>query len=171
MPYCNVAGLERVLPLRSQRTSRATRRQRKFWEALCATLGLSALACDPRYDTMRKRSAHTRELRQQLEAVFCTETADIWAARLEEAGVPSAKAYPLHEMFTHPQVLANHLVETVQHPELGQLSLVGLPLTLSATPGRVQSAAPTLGQHSEEILQTLGYSATEIAALREAQVI
>lgn len=143
----------------------------KFWVALCQTLGLPELAHDSRYDTMRKRSVRTTELRQQFEAIFCTKPADTWAGLLEEAGVPSAKANPIHAMFTHPQVLANHLVEEVKHPELGQLSLVGVPITLSTTPGRVHSAAPTLGQHAEEILQSLGYTTPEIATFRDAKVI
>lgn len=143
----------------------------KFWQALCHTVGLPQLASDPRYDTMSKRTAHVNELRQQLEAVFCTKSADDWETILEAAGVPSAKANPIQAMFAHPQVLANHLVQDVQHAELGKLSLVGLPLQLSATPGEMRRAAPTLGQHSEEILQSLGYTAQEIADFSTAKVI
>lgn len=143
----------------------------KFWLALCDSMGLAELAHDPRYDSMRKRSEHAPALRQQLEAVFKTKTADEWAAILEKADVPSTKANPIYDMFNHPQVLASDLVQTVQHPELGALSLVGVPITLSATPGRVHSAAPTLGQHAEEILQTLGYTPEAIDSLRKERVI
>ena len=143
----------------------------KFWLALCDAVELPELAADPRYDTMRKRSTHAQELRERLEAVFQTQSADEWAAKLEEAGVPSAAAGAIHSMFAHPQVLANQLVEQVAHPALGTLSLFGLPLKLSATPGSVRRAAPVLGQHSEEILAAAGYDAQEIAALRESRVI
>ena len=143
----------------------------KFWLALCESAGLPELASDPRYDTMRKRSDHAAELRQRLEAVFQTRNADEWAALLEEAGVPSAAAEPIHNMFDHPQVLANRLVEQVAHPSLGNLSLFGLPLKLSATPGSVRRAAPLPGQHSYEILTAIGYDEQEIAALRESRVI
>jgi formyl-CoA transferase/CoA:oxalate CoA-transferase len=120
---------------------------------------------------MRKRSTHAQELRERLEAVFQTKSADEWAAKLEDAGVPSAAAGAIHSMFAHPQVLANELVEQVAHPALGTLSLFGLPLKLSATPGSVRCAAPVLGQHSDEILAAAGYNAQEIAALRESRVI
>ena len=143
----------------------------KFWLALCEAAGLPELASDPRYDTMRKRSTHAQELRGRLEAVFQTRTADEWAAKLETAGVPSAAADPIHTMFVHPQVLANQLVEQVVHPTLGTLSVFGLPLKLSATPGSVRRAAPVLGQHSDEILAAAGYDAQEVAALRESRVI
>ena len=143
----------------------------KFWEALCEAAGLPDLAADPRYDTMRKRSTHAQELRQRLETVFQTRGAGEWAGLLEKAGVPSAAVDPIHNMFDHPQVLANQLVEQVVHPALGNLSLFGLPLKLSATPGSVRRAAPVLGQHAEEILAAAGYDAQEIAALRASQVI
>ena len=143
----------------------------KFWEALCDAAGLPDLAADPRYDTMRKRSTHAQELRGRLETAFQTRGADEWAGLLEKAGVPSAAVDPIHNMFDHPQVLANQLVEQVAHPTLGNLSLFGLPLKLSATPGSVRRAAPVLGQHAEEILAAAGYDAQEIAALRESQVI
>ena len=143
----------------------------KFWLALCESAGLPELASDPRYDTMRKRSDHAAELRERLEAVFKTRSAEEWAALLEEAGVPSAAAEPIHNMFDHPQVLANQLVEQVAHPTLGNLSLFGLPLKLSATPGSVRRAAPVPGQHSEEILTAIGYDEQEIAALRDSRVI
>ena len=143
----------------------------KFWEALCEAAGLPDLAADPRYDTMRKRSTHAQELRQRLETVFQSKGAGEWAGLLEKAGVPSAAVDPIHNMFDHPQVLANQLVEQVAHPTLGNLSLFGLPLKLSATPGSVRRAAPVIGQHAEEILAAAGYDAQEIAALRESQVI
>ena len=143
----------------------------KFWLALCGAAGLPDLASDARYDTMRKRSDHAGELRERLETVFRTRDAGDWAALLEEAGVPSAAAEPIHNMFDHPQVLANQLVEQVVHPTLGNLSLFGLPLKLGATPGSVRRAAPVLGQHSDDILAAAGYEAKEIDALREARVI
>lgn len=143
----------------------------KFWEALCQTLDLAALAADPRYDTMRKRTERVAELRQQFAQVFRTRPAAEWESLLEQAGVPSAKANPIHTMFAHPQVLANQLIAHVAHPLLGQLALVGVPIKLSVTPGQVHSAAPVLGQHTEDILQRLGYDAQEITALRAAKVI
>ena len=85
--------------------------------------------------------------------------------------MPSAAAEPIHNLFDHPQVLANHLVEQVAHPSLGNLSLFGLPIKLSATPGSVRRAAPVIGQHSDDILAAAGYGAGEIAALRESRVI
>ena len=84
---------------------------------------------------------------------------------------PSAAADAIHRLFEHRKCWPINWFEHVAHPALGTLSLFGLPLKLSATPGSVRRAAPLLGQHSEEILAAAGYDAQEIAALRESRVI
>jgi crotonobetainyl-CoA:carnitine CoA-transferase CaiB-like acyl-CoA transferase len=78
---------------------------------------------------------------------------------------------PIEDMFDHPQVLAEELVTTLDHPVVGPYRTMTKPIRLSDTPGPAPSAAPVFGQHSDEILTGYGYSAAEIATLRERKVV
>ena len=71
------------------------------------------------------------------------------------------------QVFSDPQVLARDMVVSVDHPTIGEVRLPGIPWKLAATPGSIRRAPPLFGQHSDQILAELGYSASEIAALRE----
>jgi crotonobetainyl-CoA:carnitine CoA-transferase CaiB-like acyl-CoA transferase len=103
------------------------------------------LARDPRCATMRSRAAHAAELVPELRAALA--------------------------MFDHPQVLAEDLVATLDHPVVGRYRTMTKPIKFSDTPGPTQSSSPTFGQHSDEILARHGYSTAEIAALREHGVV
>jgi crotonobetainyl-CoA:carnitine CoA-transferase CaiB-like acyl-CoA transferase len=74
-------------------------------------------------------------------------------------------------MFDHPQVLAEDLVATLDHPQVGRYRAMQAPVKFTDTPGPAPSPAPTFGQHSGEILTGCGYSADEIAALRQRGVV
>ena len=78
---------------------------------------------------------------------------------------------PIEEMFDHPQVVAEELVTTLDHPVVGPYRTMTKPVKFSGTPGAAPTAAPTFGQHSEEILAAHGYSAADIATLRERGVV
>lgn len=74
-------------------------------------------------------------------------------------------------MFDHPQVLAEELVTTLDHPVVGRYRTMTKPIKLSDAPGPAPIAAPTFGQHSGEILAAYGYSPAEIATLREHGIV
>ena len=78
---------------------------------------------------------------------------------------------PIEDMFDHPQVLAEGLVATLDHPQIGQYRAMKDPIKFTETPGPAPMPAPTFGQHSDEILTGCGYSAEEIAALRQRGVV
>jgi crotonobetainyl-CoA:carnitine CoA-transferase CaiB-like acyl-CoA transferase len=123
----------------------------RFWKALCAKTGLTELADDSRYDTVRKRAEHAAEIVPKLRAVLLTRTAPEWEALLGDQ-VPCAMARRIEDMFDHPQVLAEDMVAAIDHPTLGSYRGVARPIKFGRTPGPAPFAAPTLGQDSEHII-------------------
>jgi len=128
------------------------------------------LARDPRCATMRSRAAHAAELVPELRAALALRSALEWEEIFGER-VPCAAVRPIEDMFDHPQVLAEDLVATLDHPVVGRYRTMTKPIKFSDTPGPTQSSSPTFGQHSDEILARHGYSTAEIAALREHGVV
>ena len=122
-----------------------------FWQALCEKVGLSALASDSRYDTVRKRAQHVDEIVPKLRAALAARTALEWEALFGEA-VPCAAARTVEDMFDHEQVLAEDMVATFEHPTLGSYRGFTRPIKFDRTPGPLPFAAPTLGQHTAMVV-------------------
>jgi crotonobetainyl-CoA:carnitine CoA-transferase CaiB-like acyl-CoA transferase len=143
----------------------------KFWRMLCEELGVPELGTDPRYDTNSKRAGRREELTEALQPIFRTRTSAEWEERLVAKGVPCASVKTYMEFFADPQVAAMEMNPVVEHSLIGRLRLIGVPVNFEKTPGSIQRAAPTLGEHTEEILRELGYDGERIAKLRESVVI
>jgi formyl-CoA transferase len=141
-----------------------------FFAALCELVGRPELARDPRCATMRSRAEHAAELVPELHAALAARSALEWEEVFGER-VPCAAVRPIEDLFDHPQVLAEGLVGTLDHPVVGRYRTMTKPIKFADTPGRLPSASPTFGQHSDEILAAHGYSAVEIAALRNRGVV
>jgi crotonobetainyl-CoA:carnitine CoA-transferase CaiB-like acyl-CoA transferase len=132
---------------------------------LCAALELDALPSDPRFTNNPDRVAHREELAELIgERVARGSTAEI-LARLEEAGVPAAPVNDVGQVADHEQTAALGLIQ--QMPE----ATVAFPLTLDGRRVAHRSTPPRLGEHTVEILEELGYSAGEIAALEAERIV
>ena len=141
-----------------------------FFAALCELIGRPELVGDPRCATMRSRAAHAAELVPEVRAVLAGRNALEWEEIFGER-VPCAAVRPIEDMFDHPQVLADELVTTLDHPVVGRYRTMTKPVKFSDTPGPAPTASPTFGQHSDEILSAHGYSTAEIASFREHGVV
>jgi crotonobetainyl-CoA:carnitine CoA-transferase CaiB-like acyl-CoA transferase len=141
-----------------------------FWNDLCELTGLTALAQDPRYDTVRKRAEHAAELVPRLRAALAARSALEWEAIFGER-VPCAAARTVEDMFDHPQIAAEGIVDTYEHPVVGRFRGIRDPIRFSSSVAEKQRAAPTFGQHSAEVLEGAGFSAGEIARLEKDRVI
>jgi crotonobetainyl-CoA:carnitine CoA-transferase CaiB-like acyl-CoA transferase len=122
-----------------------------FWRALCEKVGLTELANDERYDTVRKRAQLAAEIVPKLRAALMTRTALEWEKVFGDQ-VPCAMARRVEDMFDHPQVLAEEIVAQIEHPTLGSYRGVARPIKFGRTSGPEPFAAPTLGQDSERVV-------------------
>jgi crotonobetainyl-CoA:carnitine CoA-transferase CaiB-like acyl-CoA transferase len=141
------------------------------WERITAVLDMPALASDPRFATNGDRMANLEALVAIMSERMRTKSSAEWTQAFEAAGVPAGRVNKIGEMLGDPQVAAREMVVEVEHPTVGRMKTLGLPVKFSDTPGRVARAAPLLGEHTDEILAALGYEAGEIDALcREGAV-
>lgn len=141
-----------------------------FFAALCELIGRPELASDPRCATMRSRAEHAAALVPELHAALKARTALEWEEIFGER-VPCAAVRPIENMFDHPQVLSEEMVTTLDHPVVGRYRTMTKPIVFSEAPGPAPVAAPTFGQHSDEVLAGYGYSAAEISALRDRGIV
>lgn len=127
----------------------------RLWEKLCGLIERTELITDARFNSNLNRTQNVRELKVILDAVFKAKTIDEWMALLEEAGVPCAPINTVDKVINDPQIKARDMIVELDHPVAGHMKVPGVPIKLSATPGSVETPAPLLGQHTEEILKEL----------------
>jgi formyl-CoA transferase/CoA:oxalate CoA-transferase len=137
----------------------------------CSAAGLHELAADPMFASNPARVEHRTQLAARLEPVLGQQSRKKWIALLTDAGVPCGEVREVAEALADAQLIARHMIESVEHATIGPMKVLGLPIKLSDTPGAVRSAPPTLGQHTVAILTELGLDASEIDGLRHEKVI
>jgi crotonobetainyl-CoA:carnitine CoA-transferase CaiB-like acyl-CoA transferase len=142
-----------------------------IWARCATALGHPEWLEDSRFAMPADRRGHRDELGEVMEAVLGTNTTAHWIELLDAAAVPCGPVNNYEQLFNDPQVKHREMVVHVQDEELGEVPHIRSPLRLSENFVGVRHTAPGLGQHNQEILSGLGLSDSEIAALREKQVI
>ena len=138
-----------------------------FWQSLCQTIGLAELGTNRRHNYMAKRSRHVKHLVAIVETALQSKSPEDWEELLSAVGVPCTIVRPIEDMFDHPQVKALDMVAHVTHPVVGGMRMLNVPMEFSKISNRVQHA-PTLGEHTETSLQSLSYTADQVAELKRA---
>ena len=139
---------------------------------LCAVLECAELALDKRFATNEDRVANRSVLSAELSARIACRSTETLQAQLRLEKIPCGKIQTLDEVFTDPQILARQMIATLPHASLGTVRTVANPMKFSATPIAYTRPPPTLGEHTNEVLQSeLGYSADAIDDLRARGVI
>jgi crotonobetainyl-CoA:carnitine CoA-transferase CaiB-like acyl-CoA transferase len=142
-----------------------------FWAKLCKALDLQHLTDDPRFASWRLRSENREALQPVLEERFRTRSRPEWLAILAGNDIPAAAVQTLEEFLADPAVRHHGMVREYDHPEVGRLRLMGLPLAFSDTTAEDPGPPPTLGQHTDEVLAALGYGTDTIADLRTRAIV
>lgn len=143
----------------------------KFWRGLLEVAGKSELAEEPRFRERKERIKNHDLLAEMLQSVFRQGRREDWIRRLRERDVPCAPLNTLDEVFEDPQVKGYGFPVEVEHPRLGKVRMAGSAIELSRTPPKIETPPPALGEHSDEILASLGYDRESIDKLRQAGVV
>ena len=142
-----------------------------IFKRLMLAMGRIDMAGDPQLARNDGRVQRTEEIDAAIQAWCDTHDIDSALAVLQAADVPAGKIYSVRDMMTDPQFLAREMFEQHQFADGTPIKLPAISPKLSATPGRTQWIGPTLGQHNDEVLRTLGYGDDEIAAMRKEGVL
>src|SRR5438477_6330416 len=143
----------------------------RLWRRLAGALGLADMAEDPRFATNVERVKHRAELEQRVGQAIAGHDREALLKLLEKADVPATPVNTVDQVLNDPQTATRPTIRRVAHPKLGEIPVVGMPLSFSAmTPG-VRRHAPMRGEHTDEILAECGYSAAQMADLRARKVV
>jgi len=144
-----------------------------LWSNFCDAIGLPQLArfarCAEHYQ--REPNAEEAAARQAVQQVIGAQTCRHWEALFADRNACVAAVRTIDEMLVDPQVAHRGLVDAVDHPQHGRIAQFASPLRLSRTPPRLRSAAPEIGEHTQQVLTSLGFDAAAMSALRERGVI
>lgn len=146
-------------------------REEKFWLRLCDAIGRPDLKDDLRTGDNLSRLANRLFTVGVLEAVFLTRTKVEWMAILDAHDIPASPVNDLPAVFSDPQVLARGLVQTYDHPTLGEIRYTPSPMQFSDW-RRPNAHAPMLGEHTRAVLrERLGYDDATVDGLAAAGVL
>ena len=143
----------------------------RLWERFCEGVDRMDLKDDPNFAQNGDRVRNRSTLVPLLQEYFLTQPADYWVDALQAVNVPAGPINDLADVFSDPQILHREMLVEIPHPTLKSIKQTGLPLKFSVTPGAFDKHPPLLGEHNEEILNSLGYSAQDITSLTNNSVI
>ena len=135
------------------------------YERLCAALERPDLLTDPRFATNPDRVRHYEALAEEIQRTTRGRNSGEWLTLFEGAGVPAGPIYGMDEVFANEHVIARGMAVPLEHPVAGVINNLGIPVKMSATPGKVRMPAPTLGQHTGSVLRRFNVPDDEVAAI------
>ncbi len=141
------------------------------WERFCEAVERPDWLARPDWQTQKGRSEDRVALNAAIADVTRTRPAAVWIELLTEAGIPCGPVNDIEHVFADPQVKHLGIARPVTHPRLGEQQVVASPLNFSGVAKDIRMAAPDISADTEAVLAEVGYSAADIAALRERGVI
>ena len=143
----------------------------KNFQIFCKLIDRQDTAADPRFASTALRRQNKQAMNEIIAAALQARTTGEWFELLVAAGLPCGPVYNIKQAFADPQVEALRIRRPVTHPRLGELDLVAQPCEITGFDREIRTATPDLGEHTNEILDSLGYSAEEIEKLKAARAI
>ena len=138
----------------------------KLWKNFCTmVIRKPEWMTDPRFATAPARLANIDALEGEIEAVFTTKPTAHWVELLDAATVPGGPVYRYDQILDDPHIKARKMVVEMEHPKMGRVKTLGLPLKSTGELTAIRAPSPWLGQHSEEVLRDIGYADADIAGL------
>ncbi|MGH7563193.1 MAG: CaiB/BaiF CoA transferase family protein [Gemmatimonadota bacterium] len=141
------------------------------WKGFCEALGRAEWVDDPRFRTNADRLVHREELVPLIEQILGGRPTAEWIGVFSAVDVPCGRIRPVPEALDSPEARARGMIVEVEGADGEPLPLLGDPVKLSASPGRIRRRPPALGEHTGEVLAELGYDADAIARLRAKRVV
>src|ERR1700680_4111890 len=143
----------------------------KNFQTFCKLIDRENMAADPRFGSTALRGQNKQAMNEMIASALQARTTSEWFELIVAAGLPCGPVYNVKEAFADPQVEALRIKRSVAHPRLGELDLVAQPCEITGFDREIRTATPDLGEHNDEILQSLGYDADAIAKLKATRVI
>ncbi|WPC42559.1 CoA transferase [Clostridium sp. JS66] len=144
----------------------------KLWSKFCNVIGRTDLIqCEKFLTNDLRCKNYDPELKEIISDWIKDKTKKQLENMFDEAGIPCGPVLDMKEAIEHPQIQAREMMVRMKHPLIGDMYFQGVPIKLSRTPGSVDTPAPLLGQHNEEIFGQLSISKEEVASMKENGVI
>jgi formyl-CoA transferase len=140
------------------------------WEPICDALGKPEWKTDPAYTTPKARQPHINEIFATIEDFIKDKTKFEAVNVFRKFDIPCAPVLSMKELLVDESLRKSGSIVEVQHPVRGSYYTIGSPIKFSDLKPEV-TASPLLGQHTDEVLEELGYSAQQIAAMHEAKAV
>ncbi|MGJ7921213.1 CaiB/BaiF CoA transferase family protein [Neobacillus sp. LXY-4] len=141
------------------------------FSSLCELLDLTEIAQHEKFKTNAARVVNRQELTEILEERLQTKTMDDWIELFSKHNIPCGPINSMDRVFTNEQIEARQMKVEMNHPQAGKVRLVGSPIKLSRTKVKMERHPPLPGEHTEEILQLVGYDGKIINQLKNNHII
>jgi len=142
-----------------------------LWERACGAMDRRDLTNDPRYATEGARVQHRATLIGGMNEILGGRTAEEWTKRFEAAGVPAGRIRTVAEVCESDHLKERGMILRLLHPKAGHVTMMGIPMRLQASAARPPTPPPTLGQHTDQVLRSLGYRSAALKRLHADGVV
>jgi crotonobetainyl-CoA:carnitine CoA-transferase CaiB-like acyl-CoA transferase len=143
----------------------------KAFQKFCTLVGLEGLVTDPRFASISLRARNKEALNEAITGALRTKSSREWFEMMVAEGIPCGPVYNIKDVFADPQVQELRIMRSVVHPRLGKIDLIAQPCEISGFDRAIRTATPELGEQTQEILLSLGYTPERIEQLKSARAI
>jgi hypothetical protein len=138
----------------------------KLWGAFCEqVIAQPEWPSIPDYKTQALRTKNADALERDIEAILMRNTTAHWVEKLDAAGVPGGPVFGYEQIMHDPHIQSRKMVHDIEHPIIGNMKTLGLPIKSSGELNTIRLPAPWLGQHTDEVLHQLGYASEQVEAM------